>query len=344
MIQNDFCDWLTLSGPAMWEEGRRPPDRFVEEYLETSDGRESEWCRPAKQQMITRSPDGSASTKLMFRYVPSDVAEDLANRLKATGRFWLDGNMGRLWRSDNLFGHDVIRSAWLGLDLLAKHGLRLLSSPSVSRVDLTRNFSFHSARDLQDYLTWASGMKIGRAVPTVYPSGVTWVTDDWSAKFYKKGDDLRRHKQSTLADQVEESLGYVLRFEITLRTARLKKMNILTLIDCENLDISAVLDEYLSPFSTGSRPALPDQLFHVKPRVASALLAWRDGYDFMAAMRDGLLSKATFYRLRKDVLALGYDIALPAVDIRFPVSIREVVPSVTAVPQWYRDRSSVRAA
>ncbi len=338
MIQNDFCDWLTLAGPAEWEPGRRPPDRFVEEYIETADGRESEWCRPAKQQITTRNADGSASTKLMFRYIPGAVVSE-TDTSRMNGRFWLDGNMGRLWRSDNLFGHDVKRSAWLGLDLLAKHGLRLLASPSVSRIDLTRNFSFHTARDLQDYLTWASGMKIGRAIPTQHATGCTWVTDDWSAKFYKKGDDLRRHKQCQLAEQVEETIGFVLRFEITLRTARLKKMNIHYLTDCDELNISDVLDEYLEPFSRGSKPALPDFLFSVKPRVAAALLAWRDGYDYAAALRDGLISKATYYRLRKDVLQLGYDIALPAVDLRFPVAVREINPRVSPVPSWYLDRS-----
>lgn len=342
-MQNDFCDWLTLSGPAIWQEGRRPPDRYVEEYLETGEGHETEWKRPAKQQMVARSQDGSASTKLMFRYVPSDPSEDRRDGTAPGGRFWLDGNMGRLWRSDNVFGFGVARSAWMGLDLLARHGLNLLSSPTVSRIDLTRNISFPSARDLSDYLAWAQTLKIGRAVPTVYPTGAAWVTDDWSAKFYKKGDDLRRHKQSELADRIESSCGHILRFEITLRRQRLIKMGIQTLEDCQDLSISQVLDEYLAPFSLGAKPVLPDFLFDVKPRVASALLAWRDGYDYAAALADGRISKATFYRLRKDILQLGYDIALPAVDLRIPTQVRSISPVLAEVPDWYESPLKLRA-
>jgi hypothetical protein len=330
-MHNDFCDWVTCSGPADWSPGRRPPERIVEEYLELDEGRESVWMRPAKQMMECRNSDGSSSTKLMFRFVPSDPGAD------EQGRFWLDGNMGRIGRSDNLYGWSAYASAMRGIRQLLQHGLNILASPTVSRLDLTRNYVFKSARDMADYLHWVSGFKMGRAQPMPYPTGVTWVTDLWSAKFYDKSADLRRHKKTELCERIEAEQGFILRFEVTLRRQKLMSMGIENVEDLRDMSITEILDDMTEIFKAGARPAVADLLRDVKPRVASALLAWRDGYDFEAAMRDGLMSKATYYRLRKDVKALGYDIAYPAVELRFPVSIREVQPQIAECPDWYQE-------
>lgn len=336
-MQNDFCDWVTLSGPASWSPGRRPPDRIIEEYLELDEGRESVWMRPAKQMIECRNTDGSSSTKLMYRFIPHDLADKDA---KGQGRFWLDGNLGRIGRSDNLFGHDVLRSAGLGMRLLDRHGLIFETSPTVSRLDLTRNLVFESATDMNQFIQWVSGFRVGRAEPRPYVTGCSWVTDNWSFKFYDKNADLRRHKKTAMADRLESESGFYLRAECTLRRTKLMQLGVNVLEDCEKLNISEVLDEYLSPFAGGARPAVADFLLDVKPRIASYLLAWRDGYDFAAAVRDKRMSKSAFYRIRTEIKQLGYDIAYPAVDLRFPVSVREITPRIANVPDWYEAQSS----
>lgn len=337
IMKNDFCDWVTLSGPASWAPGRRPPDRIIEEYLELDEGRETVWMRPAKQMIECRNSDGSSSTKLMYRFIPHDLADKDA---QGQGRFWLDGNLGRIGRSDNLFGHDVLRSARLGMRLLDRHGLIFETSPTVSRLDLTRNLVFDSAADMTTYMRWLSGFRLFRAEPRPYLTGCSWVTDNWSAKFYDKNSDLRRHKKTAMADRLEAESGFVLRFEITLRRRKLMSLGFNVLDDCENLNISEVLDEYLSPFAGGARPVVDDFLLDLKPRIATAILAWRDGYDFAAAFRDGRISKTTFYRLRAEIKKIGYDIAYPAVDLRFPVAVREITPRLLTVPDWYEKESS----
>lgn len=336
-MQNDFCDWVTLSGPASWAAGRRPPDRIIEEYLELDEGRESVWMRPAKQLIECRNDDGSSSTKLMYRFIPHDLADKEA---KGQGRFSLDGNLGRVGRSDNLFGWDVLRSAGLGMRLLERHGLIFETSPTVSRLDLTRNFVFDSAVDMSTYIRWVSGFRVGRAEPRPYATGCAWVTDNWSFKFYDKNADLRRHKKTAMADRLESESGFYLRAEATLRRTKLMLLGVNVLDDCEDLNISEVLDSFLSPFAAGARPVVSDFLLDLKPRVATALLAWRDGYDFAGAVRDGRMSKSAFYRLRADIKQLGYDIAYPAVDLRFPVSVREIAPRLASVPDWYEKQSS----
>ncbi len=288
--------------------------------------------RDARQQDDTRRSD---STLVRVRWDPE-------NQLLT-----LDGNMGRFGRRDNAWGESVWHAGWNFLDHLAKHHrLRLQADPAVKRVDLTANVLFENAREAYAYIQWAAGIKLGRAQPHEYPTGVAWVTENWSAKVYDKLADLRRHKHHELAAIIEEVEGYMLRLELTLRTDELARNGLDTLSKWQESEdaMTVIFTDKFRPLNRGG--AVIDEAHeHMPNRLTNALEAWRNGRNFLAALHDGQISRATYYRLRKELLQYGYDISQPCNVTRMRIKPREVNYRFAPMPEWYsqmisRDREA----
>ena len=121
---------------------------------------------------------------------------------------------------------------------------------------------------------------------------------------------MRRHNLNDLADELQRREGYILRLEMTLRTDELKRLELHTLdkwsADMENV----IFTEKFAPILRGENLPTLDKLADILPaRLATCLQAWRNGMDYQAAMRDNRISRATFYRLRADLLSHGVDIS-----------------------------------
>jgi len=296
-----FCDWLKAADAAFTYNGAAWRSRIMR-----MSGREVEWEKRAWVDF----KETSSATKIRGRFLETGA---LNSDGRQHGTLHLDGNLGRFGAASNLFGLHVHESASHVLDLLGKSTDTFFENPSalrLRRVDLTANFSFSSAGDAAAYIDWCAQQRLGRAVAVPYPTGCSWVTENWSAKVYDKLADMRRHNQNDLADELQRREGYILRLETTIRTDELKRQQ-LDSIDKWSPDMENVIfSERFAPILRGENLPSLDELADTLPtRLATCLHAWRNGMDYQAAMRDRKISRATFYRLKADLLPYGIDIS-----------------------------------
>lgn len=319
-----FCDWIKLSAPV--KSVHRSFDRWIEcSSSGVIDWRRQAWVQVQDERQVTDTRK-SDSTKIRARY----NAE--------TSYIHIDGNLGRWGKRDNVWGRPVWQSAMSFLDFMADRETLILSgSPTLHRVDLTANIAFRTASEASAWIAWAQTHKIGRANPRPYATGSAWVTENWSAKVYDKLSDLRRLGHKALADTIEAECGYLLRLETTLRTDELTRLGLTDLAAWQGRDhtMAKIFMDRFKPLLRGG--ASVDELTDELPmRLSNALDAWRNGKDFHAAVRDGRLSRRTYYRLRSDLLAYGVDIASPCNVVAMRIKPREVQPAFVAAPEWYR--------
>lgn len=296
-----FCDWLKMADKSFTYQAPRWRSRI----LRINEGK-TEWEKRAWMDF----KDTSSSSSIRGRFLETGENESDGRQ---NGILHLDGNLGRFGKKSNLFGLSCRDSANQALALLGTSTdtyYHEAEKVSLRRVDLTANFVFGTAADASAYIDWTKQVHIGRASARPYESGCTWVTENWSAKVYDKIADMRRHNQNELADELKNREGYVLRLEMTLRTDELKRLNVDTL-DKWNTDMEKILfTEKFSPILiTQNLPSADDLCDELPVRLSMAVQAWRNGMDYRAALNDGRIHRATFYRLKADLLPFGIDIS-----------------------------------
>lgn len=315
-----FCDWLSMTVPA--ENVPAYFDRWIESR---TDSGALQWSRPAWTQI--RDNATSSSTKIQVRH----------NR--EAGILKIDGNLGRFGSTDNVWGRGVYAAGASFIDLLtATHGIRQTGPATLSRVDLTMNIAFDSSHDAYDWLRWAHTVKLGRTSPTPYPTGVAWHTRRWYAKVYDKIADLKRHKMIALANTIESQVGYLLRPELTLRTHELAHEALDTLPNWiqETDKMNVIFTERFKPLLQGRGVSIDELARSLPLRLANALDGWRNGRNFQQSVIDGLISKSTYMRLKRELLAQGVDISVPCNVTTLGIRPRDITAQPVAAPDWYR--------
>jgi len=296
-----FCDWLKVADSAFTYQ----PSAWRSRIMRTT-GRDVDWERRAWVDF----KQTSSASKIRGRFLETGALNDDGRQ---HGILHLDGNLGRFGAANNLFGLHVQDAAKNVLQLLGDSTDTYFQNSetlALRRVDLTSNFSFGTAADAAAYIDWAAQHSIGRAQVHPYPTGCSWVTQNWSAKVYDKLADMRRHNLNELADELQRREGYILRLELTLRTDELTRLELATLDkwspDMENI----IFTEKFAPILPGENLPTADHLADTLPvRLATCVQAWRNGMDYEAAWRDGRINRRTFQRLRKDLLPFGIDIS-----------------------------------
>lgn len=310
-FQPYFCDWITARLPV-------------------------EGCIPLNRRLDS-SPDGEVLAEYNLRMRLRDSG-DTSVYISRQDDGWLgvDGNLGRWGRSNNVWGYGVFFAlARFLADVLPGLGLVQTGPAVLGRVDLTYNVSV-GAGAVSAYTHFAAGVRLGRAKPTAYETGVAWGLGSrrWSAKIYDKRADLDRRGQKDLSKRLDP--GFV-RHEVTLRGPVLREMGLVRAADWMGGDMEKIVCEKIWADLDAGGATVDDALSDMSPRLASALLAYRQGYDYVAAARDGKFSRASLYRLRRDIRdCAGVDIFVPGSVSRIPVKVRQIQPVVQDVPDWYR--------
>lgn len=323
-----FCDWLKLRFPVAGMDARYTS--VLMQYTENLGASNPDWVRNAWVHH-TKRPENvddlygtSSATSVRVRYSPESGFVDV------------DGNLGRWGRGDNVWGCGVYGAAWRFLPELLRGSARCTGNIAIRRIDLTANIAFKSASDAYAYLRWATMHRVHRIKPKPYENGVMWVTENWSMKIYDKIFDLKRLKNGSLSERLQSEFGYLLRFELTLRTDELVKLGVDDLSSWQHNDekMAEIFELKFSPLlredvqvdiDTESMPA----------RLAAAVDSWRSGRSYPAMVNDGRISRATYYRLRRDLLQYGYDISQPCDVTALNIKPREVEFSFVDAPSWY---------
>lgn len=317
-IQPLFCDWVTLIVPVenLPTMGRQ---LWIDEH--------GVIIRDAPRALFHRT---SADTN--FKIMQINDKE-----------LWIDGNLGRFRRGDNLFGYSVKDCLELLPELLNSLQVRASGVVRLTRIDLTENLSVGSG-SVSRFTHWAGGQRLKRHKPTCFETGVAWGlgSKHWSAKIYDKAADLKRTKKSGLAQLIGNGIA---RREITLRQKALEKFQLTNPADWLEGTEQIIMNCIFQQLDKGGCSIEQLGTGELSPRIESAIHAWRNGYDWPAAHRDGKVSRATLFRLRREVLdAAGIDLFIPSDIRRLPVRVHEIKPVRLEVPHWYEEYTQRSAA
>jgi II/X family phage/plasmid replication protein len=208
---------------------------------------------------------------------------------------------------------------------------------SLTRIDITRMVRPEWAAPgwVRTWLTVAAALghgghqKIENA--SAYDASTLYVgkhSKRISLKIYDKAAELRKHPQPIL-DQAPYAGSFglyskeAIRIEVTLRGMELRKRGLERLAYWSVDQADGIIDERLGklslPGSMGMAPSLPES---VRPALRQAYRLWFEGNE----LRD-LYPKATFYKLRKELLAYEVDIAKTR-----PRVVREELPELFGRP------------
>jgi II/X family phage/plasmid replication protein len=293
-------------------------------------------------------------------------------RIRSDGQFLVvSGNPSRWNKPDNLFGVSSVDAAIAVFNtVLVELGLpeffedertylapRQLQSGSgvvndglsITRVDLTQNYSTGGSRFSEQALHALRAFRHRNKPPADFGSMLSWGGKSRYAafKYYLKGPEIRAHKKrkcdhgaylDKLADFCD-SEG-VVRFEVSFKSQFLNKFGLNRLGAWTPETAQQIMDSYAlhsrSAVSVGSYMDISQQLEEYgltgsrAQKAQICALAYMSGHDLKAGM-----SKSAFYRVRSDLLLVGIDISAPMNVSALRFSVQNISLSETAVPEWY---------
>lgn len=269
-------------------------------------------------------------------------------------RIVFSGNVSRFGRSDNLFGFGFWQclarvNAVLGhyglppftageqMKLVKRGELRTVwTGARVSRIDLTSNFEAGSADDAHAVMQYLGSQHAGRHEGRVLGQGetVAWGVGSrrqyWKA--YIKHLELQRHGCDDGRVVEHCASRGVVRFEGTLRSNALSDLRCAYLGDYESGwamgQLLKLFDEHSSVMARAERTT--DDLNDLPKHLRATARDYLAGMDMC-----GALSRATFYRHRRELLPFGIDIAVRNVS-PFKPRVRVVQLRPAEVPSWYQ--------
>jgi II/X family phage/plasmid replication protein len=162
----------------------------------------------------------------------------------------------------------------------------------------------------------------------------------WALKCYGKGDELEAKKRGhklpydlPMRDEVTAYADRLLRFELRLLSLELRKQDAHVAKSWVPGFAQVLHSNAMDKLEISEAAMLkPDKLEGLPPRLALAYQSWQSGHDLRA-----MLSRATFYRYRAELLKHGVDIALrrPHAPESNVVPLRVVLHArPVSVPAW----------
>lgn len=278
-----------------------------------------------------------------------------------------DGNVSKWGRTDNVFGYRFLDCLRIVNALLQSLGLPPFSEglkfetknprgevktcwtgAVITRVDITRNFSVGSKENAYWFMRYLQSQQASRLKTGTYGDGETVDFGRGSrrvyAKAYLKGPELRRHASRSLpeidslikpeinpyilklADWCDE-IGLV-RFEVTLKSTKLHSMG------CNYLgsfDMKQIENEFESRSEILTRSSADvDELTDLPKPLLSTYRMWQAGDDVTSKM-----SRATFFRHRRELLPFGVDIAVKSNVVPFRPPTRVIKLGPVSMPDFY---------
>lgn len=293
-------------------------------------------------------------------------SHDTAVYIRCDGEtVWFDGNVSKFGRPDNVFGYTLQQCLLVINGLLAKFDLppftdgekfitnfkgeprTVWTGAIVTRVDVTRNFVAGCKEDAYHFMRYLAGQQASRLKTGVYGEGETVDFGRGSRyayfKAYLKGPELRRHaaasrqaddlfgvERSAYLDRVADwcdAVGLV-RAELTFKATKLHDMGCHYLggFDMKQLEIE--FERYAEVFTRAS--AEVEELAGLSKALLGTYRMWQAGDDVTSK-----LSRATFYRHRRELLPYGVDIAIKSNVVPLKTKTRVIQLGPVSPPDWY---------
>jgi II/X family phage/plasmid replication protein len=267
----------------------------------------------------------------------------------------MEGNPAKFLQGHNVFGTDDLKALVLGafsaicstlklcpgqpvLDLVAAGNYHL------KRVDINYMYELPTAADVRAWIRAAeykSKTRHGR--PSSKAGTLYWgkTSRRWAIKAYSKGEEINGPKSHKLPDQfsstpISDFAQNKLRIELTLRAKELDETD----LSLANKWVASrpyqIFNDYLKRIEMSEQIALSTDIINSLPtKLRGTYILWNNG----ESPRE-ILSKATFYKHRKELLAYGIDINLRTDKADFSnvvplIRVLEAQPAQT--PEWAYD-------
>ena len=332
-----MIDWVDFIAPLVHNEGHGSPFYAGEVMSTTAEG-ELDWGIFKRMQML-----GSYATTVQIRSARMDDGRQGVR---------VSGNLVKWHQGHNVFGTNDLRG--LVLESLAKileiGGINASISELQSwaagdielrRVDCTESVDFGNEKRVLNALRsldQSSNLKFrGRGQFNGHSLLFGKGSRTWSLTLYAKGTELRKHKLPIgLGDTPLLAFADgLLRMEFRILSMHLKELGLSKLWAwCENT-ASSVHQIMLQNLQISDATMIDSDIIESLPtRYKLIYQSWKDGHDLRT-----ILTRPTFYRHRRALLAHGVDIAIK--QDRHEAEKTNVVPirvvlvgKPVAVPEW----------
>lgn len=332
-----MIDWVTAILPC-----KHDPSKLISGFVMSYDAlAQPEWTVNKKLTV-----EGSFSSKIQIKS-------------HTDNQIWISGNPTKFLQGHNIFGsNDLVHIMGLFFDELLKHDIGLCPDPfqyaaikdghySLSRVDVNESWHLDNKKDV---LSWIRA--VGSTAYMKHRGAGQFAGDTayfgknsrrWSLKCYSKGHELsaKGHKLPKEL-QIPELLEYAekaLRIEAVIRGMELKRQGLEVASNWDIDTATMLLRGYLDNLEMSDVYMLKDDVLDTLPmRLRMVYQTWLNGDDLKAIM-----TKPTFYRVRKQLEQYGIDIATPT-----PKEKTNVIPLVrylkaepVGIPDWAYDKKLV---
>lgn len=280
-------------------------------------------------------------------------------RMRSHGPANLDisGNFLKWLQGHNLFGtndvqglvHETLASlserGFIAIAADARHLVNASRAATVSRIDLTEMFELPSRAACRAWIKAAESTAhmAHRGRGTLTREGTLYfgkASRRSMLKIYVKGDEIeaqgKGHKLPAdlpFRDALCTWADNKLRVELQLRTLTLVDLELQMVGSWGDNEPLTVFSKYLSTLNLNSQmPILGPDLDKLPAHLRSTYQHWWTGFDVRS-----VVSKATFYRHRRELLSFGIDIAMrrPAQPLPAVAQLRQVLEAKPAgVPTW----------
>jgi len=307
-----------------------------------------EWDTPKRLQV-----EGSYSSTIFVRTV--ERSGYLHDGQYGT-QLWISGNPSKYFQGHNLFGSDDLPrlGAAFIFDVCARLGIKLLPADrqrvergdyQLNRVDSTGMFELGDVLEVRAWIREAAKVMRGKYQSAKLDKGSTLYLGQnsrrISLKAYCKADELKAHPLPAEIpyDEYCKLVFYAqnkLRLEVVMRAMWLKSRGLERASAWGYNTARDLLKERLQAVNLPENLPLPvaslDALEELPARLKLAYQSWVQGHDLRK-----LMSKATFYRYRSELLKFGIDLNSPPRKVEESNVVpmwRYLVAEPAGVPEW----------
>lgn len=277
-------------------------------------------------RIVRISPDGEIEWDLkMWLEVPSSSG-DTRIRLRVSGDLLeVSGNPSKWLGGHNLWGSDDLVGLTVDMTLAALEALSARPNAAdearwraggfgVKLAHVAVMFDLGSDEAVIEYLRWLEGAPASnrRVHGLLKGSTVSWTTRALRMKAYHKLGELLDTKGLANHDLRDELLGWAsgkLRWEVELRSRELRRLKLDQAALWKEVDATGVALAYAKLVEMPTRQAPRLALLDLPPHLRGTYALWAQGVDLRVS-----LSRRTYYRHRKELLAYGVDISRAPTD------------------------------
>lgn len=333
-----MIDWVTAILPC-----KHDPSKLISGIVMSFDSLGNpEWTVNKKL-----SVEGSYSSKIQIKS-------------HTDNQIWISGNPTKFLQGHNIFGsNDLVYIMGLFFDELLKFdSLGLSPDPfqyaaikdghyALSRVDVNESWHLDNSKDVLAWIRAVGSTAYMKHRGAGQFSGDTAYfgknSRRWSLKCYSKGNEIAVRGHGLHPDlQIPELIQYAnksLRIEAVIRQMELKRLGLDVASNWDVDTAEELLLNYIQNLEMSDVYMLKDDVLDTLPtRLRMVYQSWINGDDLKQIM-----TKPTFYRVRKQLEKYGIDIATPSPKEKTNVIplIRVLEAKPVGIPDWAYEKRLV---